>query len=296
MIDRESTFADPAVVEFLKTQAVPVAIDQWNQRRQKDSEGEFYRKIASQGPRHDFENGTTQGLYMAAPDGTFLGYTNNRDPERVLQMLTSALARFRPTDAQQLVAERIDQRFNLQPPQGGLIVRVCAKVMGGYDEPETQFQQIFQTSLSRDNLWITKAEHEALAAGDFPDRLALRIAQFHLVDNTRGEPPFWKKPEVVSAEFAIDRNQIAGQVELKSTSGDRTYSARLRGQLTQTDGKITQLKMVAIGLFSGKGPFTGGAPKGPFPLAISFTLADGTDFADAVPPQAARGWIDGYIE
>ena len=296
MIDRESTFADPAVVEFLKKQAVPVAIDQWNQRRQKDSEGEFYRKIASQGPRHDFENGTTQGLYMAAPDGTFLGYTNNRDPERILQMLTSALARYQPTDTKQLVAEKIDKRFNLQPPEGGLIVRVCAKVMGGYDEPETRFQQIFQTSLSRDNLWITKEEHKALAAGEFPDRLALRIAQFHLVDNTRGEPLFWEKPEVASTRFAFDGDQIMGQVELKSASGDRTYSARLRGQLTLTDGKITQLKMVAHGLFSGEGPYTGGAPKGPFPLAISFTLADGTDFADAVPPQAARGWVDGYFQ
>lgn len=295
MIDRESTFADPAVVEFLKTKTVPVAIDQWNQRRQKDSEGEFYRKIASQGPRHDFENGTTQGLYMAAPDGTFLGYTNNRDPERIHQMLTTALARFRPTDTRKLVAEKIDKRFNLQPPQGGLIVRVCAKVMGGYDEPETHFQQIFQTSLSRDNLWITKEEHEALAAGDFPVRLALRIAQFHLVDNTRGEAPFWEKPEVASTRFAIDRDQITGHVELKSASGDRTYSARLRGQMTLTDGKVTQLNMVAKGLFTGEGPYTGGAPKGPFPLAISFTLADGTDFADAVPPQAARGWVDGYI-
>ncbi len=296
MLDRESTFADPAVVEFLKTQAVPVAIDQWNQRRQQDSEGEFYRKIASQGPRHDFENGTTQGLYMAAPDGTFLGYTNHRDPERVQQMLTAALARYQPTDTKQLVAEKVDKRFNLRPPEGGLIVRVCAKVMGGYDEPETQFQQIFQSSLSRDNLWITKEEHEALAAGDVPDRLALRIAQFHLVDNTRGEPPFWKKDEAASIKFAIDGDKITGQVELRTASGDRTYSARLRGQLTLTDGKITQLNMVADGLFSGEGPYTGGAPKGPFPLAISFTLADGTDLADAVPPQAARGWVDGYFQ
>ena len=126
-------------------------------------------------------------------------------------------------------------------------------------------------------------------------RLALRIAQFHLVDNTRGEPPFWGESEVVSRQFAMDGDQITGHVELKSAAVDRTYSASLRGQLTLTDGKITALKMVANGLFSGEGPYTGGAPKGQFPLAISFTLADGTDFADAVPPQAARGWVDGYI-
>ena len=48
---------------MLKTKFVPVAIDQAYQRRQKDTEGDFYRKIAGQGPRSNFNN-TTQGLAM----------------------------------------------------------------------------------------------------------------------------------------------------------------------------------------------------------------------------------------
>lgn len=295
MLDRESTFADPAVVEFLKTKTIPVAIDQWNQRRQKDSEGDFYRQIASQGPRHDFENGTTQGLYLAAPDGTFLAYTNNRDPEKVLNTLTTALAKYKPAETKQLVVEKIDQRYHLTPPEGGLVVRVCAKVMGGYDEPENQYQQIFQSALSRDNLWITKEEHLSLVAGEFPQRLATRIAQFHLVDNTRGEAPLWKKAEVLSSKFAISGETMTGSAEMKSLAGDRTYSAHLRGQMLIKDGKVAQFNMVADGLFSGEGQYTGGAPEGQFPLAISFTLADGTDLADSVPPQAARGWVDDYF-
>lgn len=295
MIDRESTFADPAVVEFLKTKTIPVAIDQWNQRRQKDSEGEFYRRIASQGPRHDFENGTTQGLYLAAPDGTFLAYTNNRDPEKVLNTLTTALAKYKPTETKQLVVEKVDKQYNLTPPEGGMVVRVCAKVMGGYEEPESRYQQIFQTALSRDNLWITKEEQGSLISGEVPQRLATRIAQFHLVDNTRGEAPLWKKAEVLSSRFTISGNTITGSAEMKSLAGDRTYSASLRGQILIKNGKVTHFNMIADGMFSGEGQYTGGAPKSPFPLAISFTLADGTDLADTIPPQAARGWVDDYF-
>jgi hypothetical protein len=53
--------------------------------------------------------------------------------------------------------------------------------------------------------------------------------------------------------------------------------------------------MVALGDFWGEGRYTRRAPSGKFPLAISFTLADGTDIADPLPPQAARGWLRGYI-
>ena len=121
----------------------------------------------------------------------------------MLNTLTAALAKYEPAETTQLVVEKIDKRYQLTPPDGGLVVRVCGKIMGGYDEPESHYQQIFQTALSRDNLWITKDEQASLVAGEFPQRLANRIAQFHLVDNTRGEAPLWKKAEVLSSRFAI---------------------------------------------------------------------------------------------
>ena len=93
MLDRASTFSDPKVVELLKTKFVPVAIDQAYQRRQKDAEGRFYQKIANQGPRKIGNGGpTTQGNYTAAPDGTFLGYNNNRrNQELILNPLGNQL-------------------------------------------------------------------------------------------------------------------------------------------------------------------------------------------------------------
>ena len=295
MIDRALIFADSDVVEFIKTKTIPVAIDQWNQRRQKDSEGEFYRRIAVQGPRHDFENGTTQGLYLAAADGTFLGYTNNRSPERVKQFLDDALTKHHPASTSKLKSETHDKRFTYHPPEGGLVVRVQGKVLDGYEEPTTQFEQIFHTAVSRDNLWLTKDEHTALATGTFPERAAVRLVRYHLVDNTRGESPLWEEKDVVSQQITINDGKITGHVELKTPNGERSYSADLLGYIKVSQGKVVQLDIVAKGEFFGEGRYTAGAPKGKFPLAISFTLADGKDIADGVPPQGARGWVADYL-
>lgn len=296
MIDRASTFADPDIVKLIRSRTIPVAIDQWNQRRQKDSEGEFYRRIAAQGPRNDFENGTTQGLYLAAADGTFLGYTNNRNPDRVKQFFDEALQKYQPVDTPKLTAESQDKRFTYQPPQGGLVVRVQAKVLGGYDPPERPFEQIFQTAVSRDNLWLTETEHRSIAAGAFPESAALRLVRYHLVDNTRGEPPMWSRADVVSQTIVLQDGKITGRVELKSRDGQRSYVADLLGYVESRQGKVVRLDIVAKGLFSGSGPYTGGAPSGHFPLAVSFTLADGKDIADGIPPQGSRGWVSEYLK
>ena len=88
-----STFADPEIVHLLKTRFVPVAIDQAYQRRQQDTEGDFYRKLTSQSPRNN-PNSTTQGFYVATAGGDLLLYNNNRDPEKVLRLMKQALHEF----------------------------------------------------------------------------------------------------------------------------------------------------------------------------------------------------------
>ena len=205
MLDRASTFANPEIVQFLKNRCVPVAIDQAYQRRQKDTEGEFYRKIVSQSPRKDFGDNTTQGLYMAAADGTYLGFTNHRAPERVMQMLNDAMAEQGTVRSAKIQRGSADKRWNPEPPKDGLIVRVQAKILDGYEEPDSEHRRIFQTALSRDNLWITAEEHKALASGNVPSKLMERIARFHLVDSTRGEPSMWAKNEVTAADLSPRR-------------------------------------------------------------------------------------------
>ena len=195
MLDRESTFANPAIVKLLQTRFIPVAIDQAYQRRQKDNEGKFYQKIANQGPRK-VGRGTTQGLYTADASGKLLAFTNNRGSERVQRMIQTALAKHQPVKVAPITKGTPDARFNPEPSKGGLVVRVTSKVLGGYEEPENEFRRIFQQSLGRDNLWISANEHAALAKSQLPQNVLKRIARFHLVDNTRGEPSMWNGNDI----------------------------------------------------------------------------------------------------
>ena len=294
MIDRESTFADPVIVKLLQTRFIPVAIDQAYQRRQKDNEGKFYQKIANQGPRK-VGRGTTQGLYTADASGKLLAFTNNRGSQRVQRMIQTALAKYRPVKVAAITKGTPDARYNPKLPKGGLVVRVTSKVLGGYEEPENEYRRIFQTSLGRDNLWISANEHTALGKGQLPQSLLKRLARFHLVDNTRGEPPMWRENEIQKLEGKITNGQLRATVQLKTAKGDRGYDAQLFGNVETKNGKVTRLNVVAKGEFWGEGAYTRNAPKGRFPLAIAFTLADGKDAADTIPPQGSRGWLPGYI-
>jgi hypothetical protein len=299
VLDRASTFANTEIVKMLQTRFVPVAIDQACQRRQQDAEGEFYRKIAGQGPRNNFQS-TTQGLYVATAGGRLLLFNNNRDPAKVQRLLKETLAEFKKDTADNSRAiaikrGKVDARYNVTPPAGGLVVRVRAKILGGYEPTTDRWQAIFQNALSRDNLWISAAEHQALLRGVVASSLQQRIARFHLVDNTRGEPPMWKAKEIRELKMKIEGHRILGQATLRTASGDRSYQAEFFGIIEKKAGRIVRLDMVARGEFQGEGPYTRNAPKGKFPLAISFSLADGKEAADRIPPQGSRGWLPGYL-
>ena len=298
MLDRESTFADPEIVQLLKARFVPVALDQAYQRRQKDTEGDFYRKIAGQSPRNNFQ-GTTQGFYIATAGGELLLYNNNRDTPKVRRLMRQKLAEFNSRPAPSKVAEikrqKIDPRYNVQPPEGGLVLRVRAKILDGYEPTTDRWKHIFQNAVSRDNLWISKAEHQSLVQGEVPTSLQERIARFHLVDNTRGEPPMWKPQEIRKLDANLRDGKLIGSADLRTSRGDRGYQANLLGFVETKEDKVVRLDLLALGEFWGEGTYTKGAPQGKFPLAVSFTLADGSDTADGIPPQGSRGWLQGYL-
>ncbi len=285
--------------ELLRTKFIPVAIDQAYERRQKDAEGEFYRSIASQGPRKNFQ-GTTQGFYVATPAGELLLYNNNRDPEKVLRLTKKASVTFAASKSAKratkpIASGKVDVRYNPVPPEGGLVVRVRAKVLGGYVATSDRWRKAMQTALSRDNLWITQKEHAALVAGELPKKLMRRLTRFHLVDNTRGEPPMWQDKEVRKIAFERDGKRIRGSVLLRTEDGKRGYGASMLGFVEVEKDVVTRFDLVVNGEFWGEGRYTRNAPAGRFPFAVSLTLADGSDVADAIPPQASRGWVEGYF-
>jgi hypothetical protein len=294
VLDRASTFSDSAVIKLLQTKFIPVAIDQAYQRRQQDAEGRFYQKIVNQGPRK-VGVGTTQGHYAATADGKLLGFRNNRGSERTLELLQQSLRKFQPKEVAAIERGRPDTRYDYPPPKGGLVVRTHAKVLGGYEETDNEWSRMFQEGVVRDNFWIRADEHAALAKGEVPESLTTRMARFHLVDNTRGEPPMWQAEDIGKFETTLKNGKLTGTVELKSARGAREFKAELLGFVESKDGRVTRFDVVVKGLFRGEGPYTRGAPKGEFPLAISLQLADGSDVADGIPPQGSRGWLDGYI-
>ncbi len=288
---------------MLKSDFIPVAIDQWYHRRQQDSEGEFYRKIAAQSPRNDF-NLTTQGRFICSPDGQLLGYNNNRGPERISRLMKDALAAFEPDalgSVKRIESETLDPKYSVKPPKNGLILRVHSKVLGGY-EPAEDWTAVFQQAIGRDNLWLTAEEKAELVrriqqGGDIPEKIAQRIARFHLIDNTRGEPPRWQSDEIKTLRLRVDREgNLRGRVLLETKDGKRGYEANLLGVAKVTDDELVQFDLVSKGEFWGTGPYTGFAPKGRFPFAVAFRIADGTDPADAIAPHGTKGWVEGYFE
>jgi hypothetical protein len=292
---------------MLKNDFVPVAIDQWYQRKQKDAEGDFYRKIASQGPRKNFQQ-TTQGRYICTADGTLLAFNNNYGPERIRKLMKEALVKFDPTQmaGKVIEADKVDPRFDKTPPANGLILRVHSKVLSGYESTDQEdFRlDIFQSAIGRDNAWFHEKDKTELMdwigdGGEMPKHLAQRIARYHLIDNTRGEPPRWTAEEIKSLSITIDNSgTIKGSVHLETSHGKRGYKASLYGKASlgadSPKPNIQRFDLVAKGNFWGRGQFTGFAPKGKFPLAIAFRIADGTDLADKILPHGSKGWLEGY--
>ena len=195
MVDRALIFSDPEIVKMLKDDFVPAAIDQWYQRRQKDAEGEFYRKIAKQGPRNDFKL-TTQGRYVAAPDGTLLAFNNNRGSEKLKNLMKESLVQFATNDYDMAPLEIVnrDPMRHARPDQATTVIRINAKMLLDNKKKAQDWTAVFHDAISADNLWVLDDELPELVStiskdGEIPVRIARRIARFHLVDNTRGEPP-----------------------------------------------------------------------------------------------------------
>lgn len=293
MWDRASTFADDRVIELLKEKFIPVAVDCWYLDRAKDAAGDFYRKVVSQ--REPFRPGerSTQGFYAFAPDGTLLRGWNNRNVPRMREYLDRALKDFKPAEGEAADAAR-DPRFARAVPEGAIVVDVFSKILEA-EWPPTDDEMIkpLRVSTGRDHLWILKDEVAALSAGRFPDALARRIARFHLLDNTRGEPPHWGGAEIRELKLELKDGRIAGVVKMATESGDRTFDAGVRGVVEFREGKPARFDLVARGRFTGDGRFTKNGPPGPFTLGVAFSMSKGGEDWK-VAPQGARD-LRGYL-
>ena len=281
-----SVFSDPEIIALLKEQFIPAAVDNHHIEKQKDAEGDFYRSVAKR-----------QGEYIFTAEGKLLASTNTHSASHLKGLMHKALKEFQPPAAPAAAEGTPDARFHRAPPEGGLVVRVTTKVLGGYEQGANRKVEIYQESLGRDNLWIEADEARALAAGAVPDSLKKRIAKYHLVDNTRGEPPWWRGEEIRTLDLELGKDGVVkGKVHLEAEKGDRGFMGELRGAVTSTDGKLTRFDLVAKGEAWGAGRYNGGQPPGRYPLAFAFTLSEARTAADRLLPQGAcRGNFAGYF-
>ena len=231
-----------------------------------------------------------------------------------------------------------DSAYFRSPPAGGLILNVYARALApaGTSSPRPQDPHAIVTSTSatpgkfalgftdavckvgrgdeasRDHLWLTEAEWKSLLPlkpqqGDkfpIPSRIAERILRFHLVDNTRGEPPMWRREHIRTNQLTLHVEAVTAQevrlrvegvvllaIRADTAQADHGYDASLLGYLTYDPSRrtIRRFDMVSVGDHWGVGAHTRrDARQGRTPLGIAFELAKGDSPADRVAPQAAR--------
>jgi hypothetical protein len=287
---RATAFNDPKVVDLLKAKFVCVGIAHNGAGRRKDAEGDFARKLIGKG-------GTLQGLHVINTAGDLIGYVYDFRPQSVTAMLDKSLKSFKPVDAPPIDFKQQDQRYTM--PQDGLVVYTIAKVLAGHDAVKAakgtiqyDMETAWKSSLGSEHLWVRKDEAQILVRGELPESLQKRIVRYHLVDNTRGTPTGWTESEIKKLEIKLSDGRLSGSVHLETKDGSRGYQANLLGFIEARDGKVTRFDVVTRGEFWGQGPFTPGAPKGRFPLAISFTLGTRNDPLYNLVPDAVRCYAD----
>jgi hypothetical protein len=319
---RALAFADPAVIQLIRRSFIPVAGDDWYERRREDDQGRFFRSVADQGPRKGKGGDTRQGIYLLSAGGKLLAYRNHQDPAVIQEVLRRGLAEFErlPADQRRPGAVRvpdrttIDAHYDRQPPKDGLILNVYSRILdrsGEHDYCRGTCTVPGGDRAAHDHLWLTAEEWRILIPASakvgqeivIPRRVVYRLARFHLVDNTRGEPPFWDRAAVRRHDLKLRVAEVTnhgltlrleGSI-LITTSADldraeRGFDARLSGVIRYDirAGRIDRLDVVAIGDHWGEGPFTRSARPGRTPLGVAFELAWGDRAADRVPPQGAR--------
>jgi hypothetical protein len=305
---------------------IPVAGDDWYQRRRRDAEGDFFRQVSRLADPSAGPDSSRQGIYCLTASGRLLAYKNHQDPDVMREVLEQGLRAWDRLPAGERTpgairvgeSGRVDERFVREPPKDGLILNVFTRILdrkvgGRLVRGSCSFPGGEQAA--RDHLWLTAEDCRALMPSDpkvgdrfaMPGALADRLVRYHLVDNTRGEPDFWDRAAVrkVRLEWTVERVgagfvqlRLEGEVLLANgpdaRQARRGFDVEVLGRLRYDRSKkeIYRLELLAVGDHWGRGPYTPGERPGRRPLGIAMELADPGRAADRVPPQAARDWGD----
>jgi hypothetical protein len=249
---------------------------------------------------------TSQGFYVAAPDGKGYGFNNNRSVERVNWFMDNAVKKMKdnPPQVVEIPQSEIEAPFARSPGEGTSVLRIFSRI-----RPVPAGSHKSNNTVARDHIWIYKKEADEIleaskkAAGQaFPLTKVVvgRLVRFHLVDNIRGEPSFWQPQEVKKADFTCRllpgsgpaSMQITGAFEMQTADGSRGMTGRLDGQITFAKGGLSTFKAYGEATAWGAGTYTPNPPAGKFPMVFAIVQVNDAT-SKIVTPQAAT-WAGEY--
>ncbi len=164
--------------------------------------------------------GTRQGIYVCSSSGDFLASINSLNPDAVITTLETALhkwqqlpetARRRGSGTKSAPAHRWETSY----PDDGLVLvsvnRDLVAEQGGLRRTGDRW--------NRDHVWFSAEEARSWLPADpipravhqLPEPLVRRLAQFHLVDNVRGQTLPFAAEEVSGSEIQTEVLERRGQ-------------------------------------------------------------------------------------
>ena len=233
MTGRASVFSNEKVIEWIKRDFVPLAVNVSNLQSQQDRDGRFFRKIAEQGhyAGRTKPTSTRQGLYIATVDGTLLASNNTGSPIEVLRLMHKGINAWnrgaKNSKGKFKSSAEPDENYKVTFPEGGLILRETMR-----DLPRPRQLHHKTAPHNFDHVWMTAEEVKSFAPAkpepglkyEIPEKYVRRLVQFHLIDQVKGESPAWEKSQIINASISALVTQVADE-----ESGTPRIRIKLKG-------------------------------------------------------------------
>jgi hypothetical protein len=285
---------NPEVAKLLRTRFVCYALDNVVNPQMTAAEKEW---LKDRGGR-----ACTGGTSVFTAGGEVLPHGANWDPlapnqfanhqNAMTRGLNAALGKYHAEKAPQIDKpnpKELDQVVR-RPFKGGLVLSVTYTVLEWKTPPtldhassiKAVYEKVIPECPGVDHIWARKAEADALADGQFAEKLKQRLA-LHVAYGMN-EPSKVKKIDLTYRD-----GRVSGSLQF--ADGER---ADVLGFVEAREGKISRFEVIVKATGRGRHPCGGVGPLHVLPegktapVAIGFMLADPESNLGKVPPHSAR--------